>query len=121
GIVGVLLMLILGPLAAAVIQMAISRSREFQADASGASLSDDPPALADALRLVCGAAGAGRRAPQDPLWYPAAAVAGGGAAHHERAPDDRQPVPGAGPGQPVLHASPDAGAGAPARGDGANP
>ena len=49
---GGILMLILAPLAAGLIQMAISRSREFGADATGARLIHDPRALASALRKI---------------------------------------------------------------------
>jgi heat shock protein HtpX len=45
-------MMIFAPLAAMMIQMAISRSREFAADAGGARIAGNPYGLADALRKI---------------------------------------------------------------------
>ena len=47
-----LLVALLAPLAAPLIQMAISRAREFEADRGGAAISGDPDALADALTKI---------------------------------------------------------------------
>ena len=52
GIVGMILLAILAPLAAMLIQMAISRAREYLADAAGAQISRKPWALADALEKL---------------------------------------------------------------------
>ena len=47
-----LIVMILAPIAAMLIQMAISRAREFEADRGGAEVSGDPNALADALAKI---------------------------------------------------------------------
>jgi len=52
GIIGLILMAILAPLAATIIQMAISRSREYLADAGGAKVSGKPYGLASALEKL---------------------------------------------------------------------
>jgi heat shock protein HtpX len=52
GVIGGLLMIVLAPLAATLIQLAVSRSREFQADASGAQMAGQPWGLAKALEKL---------------------------------------------------------------------
>ncbi|BBF94734.1 zinc metalloprotease HtpX [Blastochloris tepida] len=56
GVIGVILMAILAPMAAMIVQMAISRSREYEADRLGAEIVGRPLWLASALNRISGAA-----------------------------------------------------------------
>lgn len=62
GLVGLIFMAVLAPIAATIIQMAISRSREYLADEGGARISGKPAGLANALEKLSNSA---KRTPMD--------------------------------------------------------
>jgi heat shock protein HtpX len=78
GGIGALVAIILAPIAALIVQLAVSRNREYGADRSGAALTADPEGLAQALERLAGAAspsrmpfGWGRRGAPAPAPQPA--------------------------------------------------
>jgi heat shock protein HtpX len=80
GLVASLALVILAPIAASIIQLAISRQREYSADATGAQISGNPESLASALeRLEQGAQAIPMRVNQatEPLYIVKPAVGGG--------------------------------------------